>query len=185
MLYNLLTPFLILQPWRPFDILNWDTIDYLLPLIFLEGAALHFQYETSSIYVLVRGVCLRPLYWSNPTPPPPPTPGIGRELVLVPSNSKRHKNADGDTKNIWKVIFIRLSYLTLPFGIKRCKLLCLPVTWIKQRAGVTKFVKCTSMCATHVARDVTILRTVNTWQLSVPRLPSQYSTLQRMSNQAG
>ena len=25
---NLLSPFLTLQPWRPFDILNWDTIDY-------------------------------------------------------------------------------------------------------------------------------------------------------------
>ena len=29
---NLLSPFLILQPWRPCDILIWDTIiDYLLP----------------------------------------------------------------------------------------------------------------------------------------------------------
>ena len=27
---NLLSPFLILQPWRPCDILNWDTIYYLL-----------------------------------------------------------------------------------------------------------------------------------------------------------
>ena len=33
---NLLSCFLILQPWRPGDILKWDTIDYLLPFQHLD-----------------------------------------------------------------------------------------------------------------------------------------------------
>ena len=33
---NLLSRFLILQRWRPGDILNWDTIDYLLPFQHLD-----------------------------------------------------------------------------------------------------------------------------------------------------
>ena len=69
--------------------------------------------------------------------------------LSVSSDWKRPKNAEHDSKNIRKVIFILFSCIILTLGIKRCKILCFMKHFYrslesrrwKPSASVTKYSK--------------------------------------------